>query len=71
MDYIAIGIVCLAIAIVGVSEGFAASKALEGIARNPEAAGKIRGGMIIGLALIETCAIYILVIGLLVLFVGF
>ncbi len=43
-------------------QGKAAAAALEGIARNPAAAGKILGPMIIGLALIESLAIYTLVI---------
>lgn len=42
-----------------------ASSALEGIARNPEAAGKIMTPMIIALALIESLVIYALVIAFL------
>jgi len=42
--------------------GLSISKAVEGIARNPEASGKIMTTMIIGLALIESLAIYTLVI---------
>jgi F-type H+-transporting ATPase subunit c len=47
----------------GQSRGVAA--ALEGIARNPAAAGKITTPMIIGLALIESLVIYSLVISFL------
>jgi len=43
-------------------QGRAASAALEGIARNPGAAGKIFTPMILGLALIESLVIYGLVI---------
>jgi len=43
-------------------QGRAAAAALEGIARNPSAAGKIFTPMIIGLALIESLVIYALVI---------
>lgn len=43
----------------------AASSALEGIARNPEAAGKVMTPMIIALALIESLVIYALVIAFL------
>jgi F-type H+-transporting ATPase subunit c len=39
-----------------------------GIARNPEAAGALRVNMIIGLALIESLAIYALVVALLLLY---
>ncbi len=42
--------------------GLSISKAVEGIARNPEASGKIMTTMIIGLALVESLAIYTLVI---------
>lgn len=43
----------------------AAAAALEGIARNPGAAGKVQTPMIIGLALIESLVIYALVIAFL------
>src|SRR5689334_15793963 len=46
----------------GVGQGIAVSSALEGIARNPSASDKIFTPMIIGLALIESLAIYGLVI---------
>jgi F-type H+-transporting ATPase subunit c len=49
----------------GIGQGRAASGALEGIARNPGAAGQIRGPMILGLALIESLVIYALLISLL------
>ncbi|MDR1677018.1 MAG: ATP synthase F0 subunit C [Deltaproteobacteria bacterium] len=49
-------------------QGLAIYGATTGIARNPEAAGTIRLTMIIGLALIESLAIYVLVIVLLVLY---
>lgn len=48
----------------GLGQGKAAAAALEGIARQPEAAGKIQTAMIIGLALIESLVIYALVLGL-------
>ncbi len=51
-------------------QGKAAGSALEGIARQPEAAGKIQTAMIIGLALIESLVIYALLISLILLFVG-
>jgi F-type H+-transporting ATPase subunit c len=43
-------------------QGKAIQAACEGIARNPGAAGNIRTTMIIGLALIESLALYTLVI---------
>lgn len=42
----------------GVGMGIAIAKAVEGIARQPEAAGKIQRVLLIGLAFIETTAIY-------------
>lgn len=45
-----------------IGQGKAAAAALEGIARQPEAAGRIRANMIIGLALIESLVLYALVI---------
>ncbi|MBI4209233.1 MAG: ATP synthase F0 subunit C [Deltaproteobacteria bacterium] len=45
-------------------QGRTMAAALEGIARNPEASGKIQTPMIIGLALIESLVIYALLIAL-------
>ncbi len=53
----------------GIGEGIAASKAVEAVGRNPEAEGKIRTMMILGIALSETVAIYGLLISLILLFV--
>ena len=50
-------------------EGNAVSKALEGIARQPEAAGDLRSNMILGCAVTESTGIYSLVISLLLIFV--
>ncbi len=46
----------------GLGQGRAAATALEGIARNPNASGKILVPLILGLALIESLCIYALVI---------
>jgi F-type H+-transporting ATPase subunit c len=46
----------------GIGQGRAAAAALDGIARNPGAASKITGPMILGLALIESLVIYALII---------
>jgi F-type H+-transporting ATPase subunit c len=48
-------------------QGRAAAAALEGIARNPGAAGKVMTPMIIGLALIESLVLYSWVISFLLL----
>ncbi|RMF95895.1 MAG: ATP synthase F0 subunit C [Candidatus Schekmanbacteria bacterium] len=49
-------------------QGRSVSSAMEGIARNPNASGKIQTAMIIGLALIESLVIYALVVVLILLF---
>lgn len=43
-------------------QGKAIAGAAEGMARNPAAAGAIRGALILGLVLIESLALYVLVI---------
>ena len=53
----------------GIGEGLAASKAVEAVGRNPEAEGKIRTMMILGIALTETVAIYGLLISIILIFV--
>jgi F-type H+-transporting ATPase subunit c len=52
----------------GIGQGRAAAAALDGIARNPGAAGQIRGPMILGLALIESLVIYALIIAFILAF---
>ncbi len=49
------------------AQGRAAATALDGIARNPGAASKLQGPMILGLALIESLVIYALIISFLLL----
>ncbi len=49
------------------AQGRAAANALDGIARNPGASGKIMTPMILGLALIESLVIYALVIAFMLL----
>jgi len=50
----------LAAGLAAIAQGRAASSALEGISRQPEAAGDIRGALILSLALIESLVIYVL-----------
>lgn len=54
----------------GVGMGIATGKAVEATARQPEAVGKIRTMLLLGLAFAETTAIYGLLVGILILFVG-
>ena len=51
-----------------ISQGWAVGKALDGIARQPEASDKIQLAMIIGLAFIESLVLYVLFIGIILLF---
>lgn len=53
----------------GIGMGFGLKGACEGTARNPDVSGKITVTMLIGLALIESLAIYTLVVVLILLFV--
>lgn len=48
----------------GLGQGLAAGNAVQGIARNPGAAGQIQTPMIIGLALIESISLYGFVIAI-------
>lgn len=52
----------------GVGEGNAVGKALEGMARQPEASADLRSTMILGCAITETTGIYSLIIALLIMF---
>jgi len=53
----------------GIGMGRAIGSALEGVSRNPSVAPRIMTMMILGLALIESLAIYSLVVSILILFV--
>ena len=61
---------CMSIGASGpaIGEGNAVGKALEGMARQPEAAGNLRTNMILGCAITETTGIYSLLISFLILF---
>ncbi len=52
----------------GIGMGFGLRGACEGTARNPDVSGKITVTMLIGLAMIESLAIYTLVVDLILLF---
>ena len=66
---IAAAIAVFAGVLTGLGESYAASKAVESVGRNPEAEGKIRTTMILGIALSETVAIYGLLVAFILLFV--
>nr|YP_009106660.1 CF0 subunit III of ATP synthase [Pseudochloris wilhelmii]AIT95477.1 CF0 subunit III of ATP synthase [Pseudochloris wilhelmii] len=52
----------------GMGQGAAAANAVEGIARQPEAEGKIRGTLLLSFAFMESLTIYGLVVALALLF---
>jgi F-type H+-transporting ATPase subunit c len=52
----------------GIGIGMLVARALEGIARNPEAAGKIQSSMILGIAFVEALGIFALVVAFLIKF---
>ena len=53
----------------GVGMAIAISKSTEGMARQPEAAGRINSAMMLGLIFIETTIIYALIVAILIIFV--
>ena len=61
---------CMGIGAIGpaIGEGNAVSRTLDGMARQPEAAGTLRSTMIMGCAIAETTGIYSLIIAFLILF---
>lgn len=63
---VAVGIAALGGAI---GMGIAIAKSVEGIARQPEASGKISTTMMLGMVFIETLIIYALVVAILIIFV--
>lgn len=63
---IAIG---LAAAAGALGMGIAIAKSVEGISRQPEAEGKIRTQLMLGLVFIETAIIYALIVSILIIFV--
>jgi F-type H+-transporting ATPase subunit c len=62
------GAIVLGTAIPALVEGRAAVKALEGMARQPDAASNLRTTLLISMALLESTAIYVLLVVLILLF---
>ncbi|HHT67232.1 MAG TPA: ATP synthase F0 subunit C [Erysipelotrichaceae bacterium] len=53
-----------------IGEGWVCCHAIDGMSRNPEMFSKLRTTMILACALVETTAIYCLLVSLLILFIG-
>jgi F-type H+-transporting ATPase subunit c len=68
---IAISAGMAALAVVGAAIGMshATAKAVESIARQPEASGKINSSLMFGLIMMETTAVYALLVAILLIFV--
>ena len=66
----AAAIAILAVTPSAIGEAWVVCRAIEGMSRNPEMYSKLRTSMILGCALVETTAIYALLISILILFVG-
>lgn len=62
-------VVGIAAAAGAVGMAWAIAKSVEGISRQPEAEGKIRTTLMLGLVFVETAIIYALVIAILIIFV--
>lgn len=62
-------VVGLAAAAGAIGMGIAIAKSSEGISRQPEAEGKIRTTLMLGLVFIETAIIYALIVAILIIFV--
>ena len=60
--------IAIAASFCGIAQGLGLKAAVEGIARNPEASGKVTVTMLIGLAMIESLCIYALVISLILIY---
>ncbi|MCK5100847.1 MAG: ATP synthase F0 subunit C [Desulfobacteraceae bacterium] len=52
----------------GIGQGMGLNGAVAGVARNPEASGKITVTLLIGLAMIESLCIYALVVALILIY---
>ncbi|MCQ2530671.1 MAG: ATP synthase F0 subunit C [Lachnospiraceae bacterium] len=56
-------------AVGAIGMAWAITKSIDGIARQPEAEGKIRTSLMLGLVFIETAIIYALIVAILIIFV--
>ena len=68
MENIGIALCLLSCVAAALGMGYATGKALEAVGRQPESSGKINGVLLLGLALIESAAIYGFVTALILIF---
>jgi len=69
LKYIGAGLAMLGTIGAGLGIGILGYGALQGIARNPDAAGEVQTNMILGIAFAEAIAIYCLMVAMVMLFV--
>jgi len=69
LKYIGAGLAMLGTVGAGLGIGILGYGALQGIARNPDAAGDVQTNMILGIAFAEAIAIYCLMVAMVMLFV--
>jgi len=67
MVYLGVALCLLSCVAAAISMGFSTGKAVDAVARQPEASSKINAIMILGFALTESTALYGFVIGLVML----
>jgi len=68
MSAIGAGIAMIACLGIGIGQGFAAGKAVEGVARQPEAQGDLLKTMLVGQAVTETTGIFAFIVAIVLLF---
>ena len=68
MEYIGVALCMLPAVAAGLGMGIATGKAADAVGRQPEASVKITSTMLLGMALTESCAIYGLVMALIMFF---
>lgn len=70
MSALGAGIAMLSAVGIGIGQGFAAGKAVEGVSRQPEASGEILKVMLVGQAVAETTGIFAFIIAIVLVFVN-
>ena len=69
VNYIAAAIAIWGVMPSAIGEGLVCAHVVDGMSRNPEMFSKLRSTMIVACALVETTAIYSLLVAILILFV--
>lgn len=68
--YIGAGIATIGMLGIALGQGLIGAKAVEGVARNPEAEAKIRSTLIISMAITESGGLYSLVVAIMIIFIA-